>query len=63
MQEFVFEELEHTADIGVRAGARPRRVFRFAQPAMFALLRAEPDDATPVETRHVVTSTRRTSRR
>jgi len=55
MQEFVFEELEHTADIGVRVQAHePAALFAGAARAMFSLLRAEPDAAAPVETRHVV---------
>ncbi len=55
MQEFVFEELEHTADIGVRVQAHePAALFTGAARAMFALLRAEPDVAAPVETRHIV---------
>ena len=55
MQGFVFEELEHTADIGVRVQARePAALFAGAARAMFALLRAEPDPVAPVETRHIV---------
>ena len=54
MQEFVFEELEHTADIGVRVQARePAALFAGAARAMFALLCAEPDAAAPVATRRV----------
>lgn len=55
MSDCVYEELEHTAEIGVRVRApSPAELYACAAQAMFSLLQTEPDAQSDAVCREVV---------